>query len=178
MKVSASKLERWSYCSGSGMAICWSGPVTVWSGMYDMVLVLKCSMAWCSLARVEEEVASESAHARNNSYGAATRKARPRVQWQARGSGSRRVVVVNRERLGLWGWRGGEMRQGERAEKMGDETACALALYSEERHRTRPHSRAWSGGSREQDQAMAFVAVLLRLCDNASASHALLATVG
>jgi hypothetical protein len=60
INVSASKAvcERWSYWSMGtmGIAICWSGPVTVWCGigigigMYDMVLVSKCSMAECGLA--------------------------------------------------------------------------------------------------------------------------------
>jgi hypothetical protein len=74
INVSASKAvcERWSYWSiGTiGIAICWSGPVTVWSGigigMYDMVLVSKCSMAVCGLAVDGEDVGVEWAHARDN----------------------------------------------------------------------------------------------------------------
>jgi hypothetical protein len=69
INVSASKAvcERWSYWSMGtmGIAICWSGPVTVWCGigigigMYDMVLVSKCSMAECGLAVDGEGVGAE-----------------------------------------------------------------------------------------------------------------------
>lgn len=46
-KVSASKVERWSYSMGTmGICSCPSGPVTVWMGFaQDMLIVSKPSMA-------------------------------------------------------------------------------------------------------------------------------------
>jgi hypothetical protein len=127
MNVSASKAvcERWSYGSigTMGIAICWSGPVTVWCGigigMYDMVLVSKCSMALCGLAGRGECIGVEWAHARDdNGKTPAMGKERPSAQWQARD-----VVLVGVVARGS-GVEGGEMRQAG-AEKTGTNTAEA-----------------------------------------------------
>jgi hypothetical protein len=74
-----------------GIAICWSGSVTVWSGigigMYDMVLVSKCSMAVCGLAVNGEGVGVGWAHARDDVEALMPRKERRSAQWQAHDSG-------------------------------------------------------------------------------------------
>lgn len=75
-----------------GIAICWSGPVTVCRGMgmgmYDMVLVSKCSMARGGLAVVGDGVAVDGAHTRDTSAGSAVDCAVVGAIWAlARGCG-------------------------------------------------------------------------------------------
>jgi hypothetical protein len=74
-----------------GIAMCWSGPVTVWSGigigMYDMVLVSKCSMAVRGLAGDGGDVGVGQAHARDGREALTMRKERP-------GRGARHAMVV------------------------------------------------------------------------------------
>lgn len=111
MKVSASNVERWSYWSTGtkGMAICWSGPVTVCNGigmgMYDMVVVSKCSMARGGVAVVGDGVAIDSAHTRGASGADPAMRgalARGGGAWNG-GAATRAAEVVG----GWWWWLGG-----------------------------------------------------------------------
>ena len=138
-------------------------------------------MARHSLAGVEGEVGVDLAHARNNSWSAATSKARPADTMVGRHAGvcAGGSWLCFSERLGLalslWGWRWRDAA-GEQAEKTGTRQAarCCTVRWRATPGATR-HREARGWGSHRAHQEEDLVAVLLRLCDDAS--HALLAKV-
>ena len=119
-----------------------------------MVFVLKCSMARHSLAGVEGEVGVDLAHARNNSWSAATGKARPADTMVGRHAGvcAGRSWLCFSERLGLAlslsGVGGGEMRQASKRRRRGlDRLHAAAALCAGERHPGRKGTERLAAGA-------------------------------
>lgn len=80
------------------MASCWSGPVTVCSGigmgMYDMVVVSKCSMARGGVAVVGDGGAVDSAHTRGASGAEPATSRAPAMEQRGASCGAAAVLAA------------------------------------------------------------------------------------